>query len=42
MGMQSDYLGYKKSVFADVSCWPMMVDNRSQPDVRFRGETNFG
>jgi hypothetical protein len=25
-----------------VAFWPMMVDNRSQPDVRFRAETNFG
>ena len=26
----------------NVAFWPMMVDNRSQPDVRFRAETNFG
>jgi hypothetical protein len=26
----------------NVAFWPMMVDNRSQADVRFRAETNFG
>jgi hypothetical protein len=25
-----------------VAYWPMMVDNRSKPDVRFQAEMNFG